>query len=103
MNPADATQNMAEFMEGNTMTRVAKRKLKRLMHLIYAKKYKRGYDWKGYEVYEPVYKEDIYIGGPFVFFVSGDNVWLASREEGFDYIDYSIAMDEATEKAANQS
>ncbi|MCD8294199.1 MAG: hypothetical protein LUE27_02970 [Clostridia bacterium] len=83
------------------MTRKAKKELKRIINDIGAKGYERGYYWKGYEVYEPVYKGLLYVGDPLVIFVKGDDAWLAPDDEGDEYIHYSILKIEE-EKAASQ-
>lgn len=55
-----------------------------------ARRFRRGYDWNGYEVYMPVYHRHVCIGEPLVIFVNGDNVWQASKEEGYAYLSYWI-------------
>ncbi|MCD8307595.1 MAG: hypothetical protein LUD51_05165 [Clostridia bacterium] len=86
------------------MTRRAEKKVKRIMRWFSADGYERGYDWKGYEVYEPVYAKPMYIGGPFVIFVKGNKVWLAPDDEGEEYIHYSILKaDEEERRAAGQT
>ncbi|MCD8294198.1 MAG: hypothetical protein LUE27_02965 [Clostridia bacterium] len=83
------------------MTRKAKKELKSIIHELSAKGYKRSIDWKGYEVYEPVYKGTLYIGGPLVILVNGDDAWLAQDDEGDEYIHYRRLKIEE-EKAAGQ-
>ncbi|MCD8307598.1 MAG: hypothetical protein LUD51_05180 [Clostridia bacterium] len=91
-------------MEDEIMTRAAKKELKNIIHEMSAKGYRRGYDWKGYEVYEPVYAKPMYIGGPLVIFVKGNKVWLAPHDEGEEYIHYSILKaDEEERRAAGQT
>ncbi|MCD8307597.1 MAG: hypothetical protein LUD51_05175 [Clostridia bacterium] len=85
------------------MTRRAERKVKRIIRGISASGYERGYDWKEYEVYEPVYPELMYIGGPLVIFVRGNKVWLASRDEGNEYIHFRRLKMEEERRAAGQN
>ncbi|MCD8307596.1 MAG: hypothetical protein LUD51_05170 [Clostridia bacterium] len=86
------------------MTRRAERKVKRIMRGISAEGYERGYDWKGYEVYEPVYPEFMYIGDALFIFVKGNKAWLAPYDEGRAYIHYSILKaDEEERRAADQN
>ncbi|MCD8294197.1 MAG: hypothetical protein LUE27_02960 [Clostridia bacterium] len=85
------------------MTRKAKKELKSIIHELSAKGYKRCIDWKGYEVYQPVYRGTLYIGDPLVIFVSGDNAWLAPNDEGEEYIYYRSLKMEEEEKAARQN
>ncbi|MCD8285940.1 MAG: hypothetical protein LUD50_01780 [Clostridia bacterium] len=85
------------------MTRKAKKQVKRIVHGLSAKKYERGPDWKGYEVYEPVYPTFMYIGGPLYILVSGDNAWLASHEAACEYLDYKLAKKDGIHNATNQS
>ncbi len=84
------------------MTRVAERKVKRLIRAMAANGYKRGYDWKGYEVYEPVYNKPMIIGGPFVILVSGDNARLAPDDEGREYWDFLTLKEEEEKRAAGK-
>ncbi|MCD8294200.1 MAG: hypothetical protein LUE27_02975 [Clostridia bacterium] len=84
------------------MTRAAKKNVKKIIRDLGAKGYERSYDWKGYEVYQPVFKGVRYVGYALVILVSGDNAWLAPDAEGDDYIYYrSLKIEE--EKAAKHS
>ncbi|MCD8285945.1 MAG: hypothetical protein LUD50_01805 [Clostridia bacterium] len=84
------------------MNRTVRKQVKELIHGMDARIYRRGYDWNGYEVYEPVYFRRKCIGGPLVIFVKGDKAWLASNEEGYAYIHYSIEKKEGTKKVSNE-
>ncbi len=83
------------------MTLIAKLKVKRIVRKLSGNGYERSYDWKGYEVYHPVYRKFMYIGGPFIILVSGNKVWLARDDEVNEYIDYSIMKDEEEKIAAS--
>ena len=65
-----------------------------------AESYKRGYDWNGYEVYEPTYKEYIEIGVPSVVLVKGNEVRVSDVDESFEYLKYS-QMKEFQNKSSN--
>ncbi len=83
------------------MTRAAKRKVKRIIRELSAYGYKRCYDWKGYEVYEPVYPRPSYVGGPLFILVSGDNARLAPDDEGREYLNYHIQKTKKEKRAAS--
>lgn len=55
-----------------------------------ATKYKKSISWKGYEVYEPVYDEPVYIGLPLVILAKGDEVRISTDEESLEYLDYQL-------------
>ncbi|MCD8286733.1 MAG: hypothetical protein LUD50_05865 [Clostridia bacterium] len=80
-----------------------KRKIKRIMRLSYADEYVRGYDWNGYEVYEPVYTTPMFIRGPWVVFVRGNDVRVSTDLEGLNYLDYRISMQKKEKEALSQS
>ena len=48
----------------------------------------RGEDWKGYEVYEPIYNEHVTIGYPLVVLVKDKDVRLSTPEESLEYLEY---------------
>ena len=54
-----------------------------------ATKYKKG-EWNGYEVYEPVYRENIYIGLPLVVLVKDGKARVSTGEEALDYLAYTL-------------
>lgn len=53
-------------------------------------KYKKGRPWKGYEVYEPVYDEDVCIGLPYVILAKDDKVRISTDDEALDYLAFSL-------------
>lgn len=55
-----------------------------------ATKYEKSIPWKGYEVYEPVYNETMYIGLPLVILAKGDEVRISTDEESREYLDYQL-------------
>lgn len=48
----------------------------------------RGSDWRGFEVYQPVYpgKDIVYAGLPFVVLVKGDEIHLSTPEEALERV-----------------
>lgn len=56
--------------------------------------YKRGKDWNGYEVYEPVYKEFAYTGLPLVVLVKDDEVKLSSPDEAISYLNFAYPAED---------
>lgn len=44
-------------------------------------------NWRGYEVYEPVFFEPMYIGLPLIILVKGDSIRLSSVDEAFAYLE----------------
>ena len=62
-----------------------------------AQRCKKGKDWKGYKVYEPVYKKPACIGLPLVVLVKDSEVRLSTREECFQYLDFAYS-DESDEE-----
>ena len=55
-----------------------------------AEEVKRGKDFKGYKVFEPVYKKNVKIGLPYVIFVKDDKARICTDEEALDYLDFII-------------
>ena len=53
-----------------------------------AEEVKRGKDFKGYKVFEPVYKNNVKIGLPYVIFVKDNKARICTDEEALDYIDF---------------
>ena len=53
-----------------------------------ADSYKRGVDWKGYQVYIPVYNKFITIGLPFVVMVKDGTVRISTGDEATEYLNY---------------
>ena len=66
-----------------------KTEIQELMEELFADSYKRGTDWNGYEVYEPVYKKEITLGPPLVVFVKNGEAKISSPEESFDYLKFT--------------
>ncbi|MBE5743145.1 MAG: hypothetical protein E7358_00315 [Clostridiales bacterium] len=55
---------------------------------LFADSLKKGKSWNGYEVYEPIYKEE-YIGGhPKIVLVKDGEVRLSTSEECFAYMEF---------------
>ena len=75
------------------MNKEIKIEVEELMDEIFADSYKRSKDWKGYEVYEPVYNKPIEIGAPLVVLVKGDEVRLSTPEESFEYLKFVQVME----------
>ena len=55
-----------------------------------ADSYKKGEDWQGYQVYEPIYKNAPKIGYPLVVLVKDDEVMVSTEDEAFDYLEYTL-------------
>ena len=64
--------------------------VKRRMREIGAYTYKLGEEWNGYKVYEPVYKEPVYIGFPLVVLVKDGKVRVSTGDEALDYLAYTL-------------
>ena len=62
-----------------------------------ADSYKKGEDWQGYKVYEPVYKKSVCIGFPLVVLVKDNDVRLSTNEECFQYLEFAYPNDEDEE------
>lgn len=64
-----------------------------LIEDLQADEYKQGFDWKGYRVYEPIYKENPCVGPPLVVLEKNNDVRYSSIEECFEYLDYKIKQE----------
>ena len=74
---------------------MVKRKVKQeieflMRYELSADSYKKGEDWQGYKVYEPVYKNAPKIGYPLVVLVKDDEVMVSTEDEAFDYLEYTL-------------
>lgn len=49
---------------------------------------KRGKDYKGYKVFEPVYNKECFIGLPYVILVKDNKARISTAEESLDYLDF---------------
>lgn len=65
-------------------------RIQELTEELCATKYEKSIPWKGYEVYEPVYNETMYIGLPLVILAKGDEVRISTDEESREYLDYQL-------------
>ena len=63
------------------MDKQIKIEIEEVMEELFADDYKRGKDWNGYEVYEPLYKKPISLGPPLVVFVKNNEVRMSTPEE----------------------
>ena len=70
------------------MQRGIKAEVKQFMEYLPVKRYKKGIDWNGYNVYIPKFKGNPKIGLPLVVLVKGNEVRLSSEKECFEYLDY---------------
>lgn len=61
--------------------------VKELIAQLGAKQYKKGKEFKGYEVYVPVYAKMAYIGLPLVVLVKGNEARISTGDEALDYLD----------------
>ena len=71
------------------MNKNLKFKIEELMEELLADTYKRGFDWNGYEVYEPLYKKEITLGPPLVIFVKNGEAEISSPKDSFKYLKFS--------------
>lgn len=53
-----------------------------------AKGVKRGIDYEGMEVYEPIFEDGAKVGYPIVIFVKDNKFRLSSPQESLDYLKY---------------
>lgn len=63
-------------------------RIKRLMKRLCAVEYKKGSPWNGYEVYEPVYAQNMILFEPTVVLVKDNKVRLSNYKESFAYLRY---------------
>ncbi|MBQ3235124.1 MAG: hypothetical protein IJA97_03075 [Clostridia bacterium] len=68
------------------MKRDIKAKLKGFLTRLQASSFKKGKAWKGFSVYEPVYKVEKEVGFPRVVLEAGGELRLSSYEECFEYM-----------------
>ena len=66
-----------------------KQEIEDFMDELVADYYDKGYNWNGYEVYEPKYFKMTYIGYPLVVLVKGSEVRLSTNKESIDYLNFS--------------
>lgn len=62
--------------------------------------YKKGRLWKGYEVYEPVYDDDVCMGLPYVILAKDDEVRISTDDEALEYLAFSL--ESGTEKIGDE-
>lgn len=60
-----------------------------LIHELNAEEYSKGENWNGYEVYIPEYKQDMYLGLPYVVLVKNGKARISTPEESLEYLNYS--------------
>ena len=65
------------------------KKVLEVIKALNADRAKRGADFKGYEVYIPVYSGEVTVGFPLVVMKKGDEVRLSTEEESLEYLDCS--------------
>ena len=51
-------------------------------------------DFNGYEVYKPVYREDVAIGLPLIVLKKGDEVRISTPDEAFAFLDANYGDEE---------
>jgi len=59
-----------------------------LLEELGAVSYQKSIDWKGYNVYVPIYKGKPCIGLPYVVLVKGEEVRLSTPDESLEYLEY---------------
>lgn len=58
--------------------------------------------WNGYEVWEPIYNEPVFISYcPFVILVKDGKARLSTHEESFAYLKWSIQQENAEKGESN--
>lgn len=70
------------------MDKQIKIEIEELMEELFADSYKRGKDWNGYEVYEPIHNKPIFLGPPLVVLVKNNEVRISTPEESFEYLKF---------------
>ncbi len=63
--------------------------IERFMDGLLADDYEKGFDWNGYEVFEPIYYRPTFAGLPLVVLVKDKEVRLSTGKESLEYLDYS--------------
>ena len=71
--------------------------VKSFMEELQADTYKKGKDWNGYTVYEPVYNKPVCIGFPLIVLVKDGEVRLSTDEESIRYLNFTYPDDEDEE------
>ena len=74
--------------------------IRSLIEELNTSEYKKGRPWKGYEVYEPVYDEDVCIGLPYVILAKDDEVRISTDDEALEYLAFSLGN--GTEKIGDE-
>lgn len=64
------------------------KKIKQLLNQLSADKAEKGKEWKGYEVYVPVYSQPALVGLPLVILVKGNEQRISTPEESLEYLAY---------------
>ncbi len=61
---------------------------------INAKRLTKGFNWNGYEVYEPDFGfgDGAKVGFPLVVLIKGEEARMSTNEESLDYLEYSNKM-----------
>ena len=62
--------------------------IKELARELKADGIKKGKNYKGYTVYEPVYNKECFIGLPLVIFVKDNKARICTNEESLAYLDF---------------
>ena len=62
--------------------------IRELAYDLHASSVKRGKDWNGYKVFEPIYTKECYIGLPYVILVKDDKARICTDKECFEYMDF---------------
>lgn len=62
--------------------------INKLQGLTFAEDFKRGKKWKGYNVYEPIYKEEYTGGFPKIVLEKDGEARISTHEECFAYMDF---------------
>ena len=62
--------------------------IRELAYDLNASDVKQGKNWKGYQVYEPIYKKQCFIGLPYVILVKDGKARISTDKESLEYEDF---------------
>ena len=67
-------------------------KITKLLDELMADGQRKGVDWKGYSVIEPVYNRKMYMGYPYVILVKGNEARICEPDEALEYLDHKLSL-----------
>ena len=72
--------------------------LDELCEELQAVRLKKGHEWEGFDVYEPVYEKFSTTGYPYVVLVKDDEARICTPEESLAYLDYKLSIKKKRKK-----